>query len=284
MPLRSYRSFAFALMLGVGFVGGAPASAVRAETPVDRNAVAATVEGRTITEGDIAVIAEDFAAELQRVPEKDRRRVLLDLLVDMHVMAAAAESEGLAESDTYKTRMAFYKSQALRDAYYIAKIEKAITEPVIRAAYDKSVAEFKGEEEVHARHILVKTEDEAKAVIADLDGGADFAELAKAKSVGPSASSGGDLGFFAQGRMVPEFAAAAFALADGSYSKEPVKTQFGWHVIKVEERRTQQPPAYAAVRERIADGLKRERLSQTLEELKKSAKINITGADAAKTE
>jgi peptidyl-prolyl cis-trans isomerase C len=121
----------------------------------------------------------------------------------------------------------------------------------IKARYDKEVAATPPEEEISARHILVETEEEAKALITELDAGKDFAELAKEKSTGPSAGQGGDLGFFTKGRMVPEFEAAAFEITPGEYGKEPVKTQFGWHVIKVEERRETAPPAFEEVADQV---------------------------------
>lgn len=256
----------------------------RAETPADASQVVATVNGRTITEADLAFVGEDFSAELQRVPEAERRRILLELLIDMNIMAGAAEKDGLAQSETFKSRMALYRVQALRDAFYVEKIDKGVTEADIKARYDKSIADFEPLEEVHARHILVASEDEAKAIIKQLEDGADFVELAKEKSTGPSAPSGGDLGFFTKGRMVPAFEKAAFALEPGTFTKEPVKTEFGWHVIKVDERRRQEPPAYDKVHDRIAETLKRERLSETLQALKKDAQIEVLDKGPEKTE
>ena len=258
--------------------------AARAETPADASQVVATVNGRTITEADLAFVGEDFSAELQRVPEAERRRILLELLIDMNIMAGAAEKDGLAQSETFKSRMALYRVQALRDAFYVEKIDKGVTEADIKARYDKSIADFEPLEEVHARHILVASEDEAKAIIKQLEDGADFVELAKEKSTGPSAPSGGDLGFFTKGRMVPAFEKAAFALEPGTFTKEPVKTEFGWHVIKVDERRRQEPPAYDKVHDRIAETLKRERLSETLQALKKDAQIEVLDKGPEKTE
>ena len=256
----------------------------RAETPADASQVVATVNGRTITEADLAFVGEDFSAELQRVPEAERRRILLELLIDMNIMAGAAEKDGLAQSETFKSRMALYRVQALRDAFYVEKIDKGVSEADIKARYDKSIADFEPLEEVHARHILVASEDEAKAIIKQLEDGADFVELAKEKSTGPSAPSGGDLGFFTKGRMVPAFEKAAFALEPGTFTKEPVKTEFGWHVIKVDERRRQEPPAYDKVHDRIAETLKRERLSETLQALKKDAQIEVLDKGPEKTE
>ena len=121
----------------------------------------------------------------------------------------------------------------------------------MKARYDAEIANFPTETEVSARHILLETEEAAKEVIAELDGGADFAELAKTKSTGPSGPSGGDRGYLGKGRMVPEFEAAAFALEKGAHSAEPVKTQFGWHVIKKEDERESQPPSYDQVKDQI---------------------------------
>ncbi len=269
-----------ALVLVAAVATGGISPLALAETPAPSDKVAATVNGEAITEADIAFIGEDFAAELQRVPEEERRRILLELLIDMKIMARAAEKDGLADSETFRSRMALYRVQALRDAFYVEKIDKSISEADVKARYEKSIADFEPLEEVHARHILVASEDEAKAIIKELEDGADFAELAKEKSTGPSAPSGGDLGFFTKGRMVPAFEEAAFALEPGTFTKEPVKSEFGWHVIKVEERRRQEPPAYDKVHDRIEETLKRERLADTLQGLKKEAEIDILESSA----
>src|SRR5690606_36060757 len=121
----------------------------------------------------------------------------------------------------------------------------------VRARYDKEIAALEPQEEIRARHILLKSREEAEAVIDKLEAGADFVELAKTESAGPSGPTGGDLGFFGKGQMVPEFENAAFALADGEFTRDPVQTQFGWHVIPREEHRTQPPPEFDAVKDQV---------------------------------
>ncbi|MEM1047618.1 MAG: peptidylprolyl isomerase [Pseudomonadota bacterium] len=242
--------------------------------------VVATVDGTPITERYLDLAAEEFAEQLQRVPADQRRRVLLDVLVDMTVLANAARQEKLNETAEFEGRMAFLTTRSLRNAFFRSRISGMVTEEDIKARYDKDLEGYEGPAETRASHILVKTEEEAVAVIAELDKGSDFAELAKEKSTGPSGPNGGDLGFFTKERMVKPFADAAFAMEPGTYSKVPVQTQFGWHVIKVEERRTQPKPALAEVEEGIRGSLVRERFAETLKTLKDAASIDIKEAPA----
>jgi peptidyl-prolyl cis-trans isomerase C len=150
-----------------------------------------------------------------------------------------------------------------------------ITDADVKARYDKEVAATPPEEEVKARHILVKTEEEAKKIIADLDAGKDFLELAKLSSDGPSAEQGGDLGYFTKGRMVPEFEAAAFELKPGEYTKTPVKTQFGFHVIKVDDRRPAAAPPLEQVSDQVRQVLLRERYAALLDEARAEAEVEV---------
>ena len=143
-----------------------------------------------------------------------------------------------------------------------------IKETEIKKVYKEKVAGANNQE-FKARHILLKTEDEAKTVIAKLDTGTDFVELAKEKSTGPSAKSGGDLGWFAPGRMVPPFARAVAEMKKGNHSKTPVKTQFGWHVIKLEDSRKMESPKYDDVKKQIADSLNNQRVQEYVKKLRK---------------
>ncbi len=237
--------------------------------------VLATVDGTPITSQDIALASETFAEALKQVPEARRPELLLNTLIEANLLAKAAEAEGLDQSQTFKHRMAWFRQQALRDAYVTGKISGAISDADVKARYDMVIAAQPAETEMRARHILVKTEDEAKAIVKELQGGADFAELAKAKSTGPSGPRGGDLGFFGRGRMVPEFDKAAFALKAGEFSQAPVKTQFGWHVIKSEEVREKPKPAFDAVKGRVRESLLSERLQGVVKELRAKAKIEV---------
>ncbi|MCW2306802.1 peptidylprolyl isomerase [Rhodobium gokarnense] len=285
MPSRSRVSAALSaafLLLATPSVM-VPASALAEDAAVENNVLAKVGDG-VIRESDLAFMAEDFLAELRRVPEDQRRPILVSALIDMLLMSQAAEKQGLAESEAFKTRMNFLKMRALRDAYVQENIAGAIDEAAIKARYDKDTADFEASEELKARHILVKTEDEAKDIIKQLDDGADFAALAKEKSTGPSGPNGGDLGFFTKGRMVKEFEDAAFQLAAGEYTKEPVQTQFGWHVIKVEERRKQEPPAFDQVKDRIRESLMREKYIESVAKLKEDATIERLDEAAKKSE
>jgi peptidyl-prolyl cis-trans isomerase C len=154
-----------------------------------------------------------------------------------------------------------------------------VSDADIKARYEQEIAAVPPEEEISARHILLETEEAAKAVIAELDAGKDFAELAKEKSTGPSAAQGGDLGFFTKGRMVPEFEAAAFEITPGEYGKEPVKTQFGWHVIKVEERRETAPPAFEEVADQVRQLVMRERYAELIRTARSETEIDVLDPD-----
>ncbi|MGN6489349.1 MAG: peptidylprolyl isomerase [Devosia sp.] len=213
--------------------------------------VIATVGGKQITEGDLALAAEDIGQQLAQVPPDQQRAFLLSVLIDMKVMAQAARESGIDQSDEYKSRLAFLEDKALRRLFFAEKIATAVTPDTVKAAYDKFVADFKPVEEVHARHILVATEDEAKQVKADLDGGKPFEVEAMEKTTDPSGKqNGGDLGFFSKGQMVPEFETAAFSLEVGQVS-EPVQSQFGWHIIKLEEKRQSAPPPFEQMQQQL---------------------------------
>lgn len=236
--------------------------------------VLARVNGKDITKTEVELAATVFGEQLAQVPDGARQSIVLDALIEMHVIADAAEKEGLAESAKFKERMSFLSAQALRNTYIEEKVQGAITDDELKARYEKDVAGYTPPEEVHARHILVKTEDEARQVIKDLDAGIDFSKIAAEKSLDPgSKANGGDLGFFTKGQMVPEFETAAFSLEPGAFTKEPVKSQFGFHVIKLEEKRTQPVPTFEEVKDQVTSVVQREKYQQALVDLKAAAKI-----------
>ena len=263
---RSFRSCAVAAVAGALLV--IPATAQDSD-------VVAVVDGSEITKTQMEWTRELVGPGLDQVPEAQREKVLLSILVEIRLLANAAKAEGMESSDSFKTRLEWLKLQALRDAYVAEKINADITDEKVKAQYDKLVGSAAPQQEVRARHILVKTEDEAKALIKELDGGGDFVELAKAKSTGPSGPNGGDLGYFTRGRMVPSFEKAAFALKPGEHTKEPVKSQFGYHVIKVEDTRTQQPPAFEQVKANVRTSLETEQLRAAMKALREKAKIEM---------
>jgi len=237
--------------------------------------VVATVNGKTITEADVSVLKELMGSALKKVPDANRRQMLVNILVQTQVLADVAEKAGLDQTPDFKRRLAWFRMQALRNAYVRKEVDSKITDADVKARYEEMVKQVKPKVEIRASHILVKSEAEAKQIIAQLDKGADFATLAKEKSIGPSKSHGGDLGFFGKGRMVPEFDKAAFALKVGEYSKQPVKTQFGWHVIKVVDERKVAPPTFDQVKEGLRQRMQAVELRKVVQDLESKAKIEM---------
>ena len=238
--------------------------------------VLATVNGEPITETEVELARQDLGSVLQRIPANQHAEAVLNAVIDLRLLANAGKAAGLSDTPDVKSRMRWLENRALRDAFVEAKVIKAISDEDLKARYDQVIGQQPTEMELHARHILVKSEDEAKAIIIALDGGADFVEQAKAKSTGPSGPRGGDLGFFGKGRMVPQFEKAAFALKAGEYSKIPVQTQFGWHIIKIEGSREKPKPAFDAVKEQVRESMTGERLQKIVTELRAKAKIKRT--------
>ena len=201
-----------------------------------------------------------------------KKENVLAFLIDMKIVAKAAEDKKVENSDEFKKRLAFARNRLLMDSLLATEGKAATTDEAMKKVYDDAAKQITGEQEVHARHILVETEDEAKAVKAELKKGADFAELAKKKSKDPGASDGGDLGFFTKDQMVPEFSAVAFALEPGKIS-DPVKSQFGWHIIKVEEKRNRKPPDFDQVKGQIETYVTRKAQAEYVAKLREAAKI-----------
>ena len=259
----------------------AEAPAAEAPAPVSPDAVVATVGGQTITEADLSFAAEDLTQELQQMPPEQRKAFLVRVLIDMKVMAQAGRDSGMAETPLFQQRLKYLEDRSLRRAFFAETIANAVTEAAVRADYDKFVADFVPSEEIRASHILVATEEEAKAVKAELDGGADFATLAKEKSIDPGAANGGDLGFFGKGMMVAPFEAAAYALTDIGQVSDPVQSQFGWHIIKLEEKRQSTPPAFEQVAGQLQQQLLMKTFDDTVAKLMEGVAIDIPDADLA---
>ncbi|MBV8827222.1 MAG: peptidylprolyl isomerase [Bradyrhizobiaceae bacterium] len=234
--------------------------------------IVARVNGADIKASDVAIAEEDIGANLSQIPPESRREYLTSYLTDMSLVAKAAEGRNLADGEAFKQRLAYYRSKILMDLLLQSEAKAAVSDAAMHQLYDEAAKQMAGQQEVRARHILVKTEDEAKAVIAELKNGADFAELAKKKSTDPGASEGGDLGYFPKDEMVPEFAEAAFKLEKGQIS-EPVHTRFGWHVIKVEDKRERQVPTFDQVREQLATHLVRKAQAELITKLRADAKV-----------
>jgi peptidyl-prolyl cis-trans isomerase C len=196
----------------------------------DANPVLAKVNGAEIRQSDVALAEEELGPSLAQMDPATKKENVLAFLIDMKIVAKAAEDKKVENNEDFKKRLAFTRNRLLMDSLLATEGKAATTDEAMKKVYEDASKQITGEQEVHARHILVETEDEAKAVAEELKKGADFAELAKKKSKDPGASDGGDLGFFTKDQMVPEFSTVAFALEPGKIS-DPVKSQFGWHII-----------------------------------------------------
>jgi peptidyl-prolyl cis-trans isomerase C len=234
--------------------------------------VIARVNGVDITQGDLALAEEDVGGEMQAASPEAKREQLISYLADIIMVTQAAEKKNLADNPDFKRRLAFLRNKLLMGYELQQEAKTALTDEALHQTYDEAVRSLAGQEEVRARHILVEGEDEAKAILEQLKGGADFATLAKEKSKDPGAAEGGDLGYFTKDQMVPEFADVAFKMYPGQLSN-PVKTQFGWHVIKVEDRRTKQPPEFDKVKDQIEAFLTRKAQTDFITKLRQNAKI-----------
>jgi peptidyl-prolyl cis-trans isomerase C len=292
---RRLACLAGALAVGTALIAGpvladdaAPAAApaataaAPAATPApDPKAVIATVGDEKITEADLGYAAEDLGQQLQNVPPQDQRAFLTTVLVDMKIMAKAARDQKLDATDDYKGRLAYLEDRTLRKAYFDKQIAGALTPDAIKAAYDDYVKGFQPQDEIHARHILVATQAEANDIETQLAGGAKFEDLAKAKSTDTgSAANGGDLGFFGHGQMVKPFEDAAFALNIGEVSK-PVQSQFGWHIIRVDEVRKSQPAPFDQIAQQLQQEVLFKKFDDTVAALKQNIPVSIPDANLA---
>jgi len=263
-----------ALLLAAALVGLAPLSAA-ADDPV-----IARVNGADIKQSDLDFAASEIGPRLGNYTPQDRKKVLLQYVIENELMATAAQTDSLDKADSFSGRVKYHERRALRDAYFDVKIHDAVTEAEAKKIYDEKIGQLKPEQEVHARHILVATEDEAKEVAERLKKGEDFATIAKEKSKDTSAE-GGDLGFFGRGQMLKPFEDAAFALDAGQISA-PVQTQFGWHIIKVEEKRDQKLPAFDQVKEAIIAQLVQQKAQEVVTGLRDAAKIEVVDPELKK--
>jgi peptidyl-prolyl cis-trans isomerase C len=257
-----------------------PTASVLAPSPLPPpNTVVARVDGTELHLSDVEAAQQNLPPQAQKLPLEQIYPMLLDRLVDGALITEAGRKEHLEQDPELQVRLKRYEDRLIQEAYLNQAIKAAETEDQLKARYQTFAKDTAGREEVHAQHILVKTEDEAKSVIAELDKGADFGELAKKYSTDPSASSGGDLGYFGHDDMVKAFTDAAFALSPGRYSRTPVKTEFGWHVIKVEDRRAGKPPSFEEAREQLSRDLAHEIIDAKLQNLRGAAKIEEFGLD-----
>ncbi len=243
--------------------------------------VVARVNGVDIKQSDLDFAASEVGPRLGNYTPADRRRVLLQYVIENELMAEAGEKDSLDKAATFADRAKYHQRRALRDAFFDASIVNGVSDDEAKKIYDAKIGSVKPEQEIHARHILVQTEDEAKKVAERLKNGEDFATVAKEVSKDTNAE-GGDLGFFTRGQMLKPFEDAAFALDVGQISA-PVQTQFGWHIIKVEEKRDQKLPTFDQVKEAIKAQLVQQKAQQVVTGLRDAAKIEVIDPEIKKS-
>jgi peptidyl-prolyl cis-trans isomerase C len=269
-------------LIGFGGLGALILSAaVSGQVRALEGKIMAQVNGQPVYEWEISLAEDEIGQELAQVTEDQRRAILLRYVIDTRLMALAGEKDELDKGDTFKHRMAYSRSRALRDSYFEKNIRDAITDKQLQAIYQLEIKKIKPVQEVKARHILVKKEEDALDIIERLNRGDDFVTLAKEKSTGPSGRNGGDLGYFPKGRMVKSFEEAAFALKAGGISA-PVKSSFGWHIIKVEDKRMTPIPSFDDLKDQIKARLVHKKSLEITTNLRKSAKIEIVDKELAK--
>jgi len=243
--------------------------------------VVATVDGTDIFFEELENAHRQLPPQYQKMPLEALYEPLLSQIIDRRMLATIAEKEGFDKTEEVIKRLAVARRNILAESWLAEQVEPAVREDKLLARYEADKSNFKGEEEIHARHILLENEAEARKVLAEIRNGADFAEMAKQYSKGPSGKNGGDLGFFDAKSMVPEFSKVAFAMKAGEVS-EPVKTQFGWHIIRMEEKRPRSLPPFKDVKDRIKEVLWQKKAQELIENLRKSAKVEFVDKELAK--
>ena len=271
---RIHQVLAAALLAGVMSLQPAVAFA--------EDKVMATVNGRTITEAELALADAEIGGDLGNLPPATKRRVLVEYLIETSRFAEAADRDKLSSGPEFDTRLADWRQKAMRDAFFEKSVRGGIGEAAAKALYDDQIKSIPLEEEVQARHILVETEEKIKDIADKIAKGGDFSALAKESSIdGGSREDGGMLGFFGKGQMVPPFEQAAFAMKKGEISK-PVKSQFGWHLIKLEDRRQKPPPSFEDVKDRIIGSMMQSKAQDVASQLRAKAQIEYVDADVKK--
>jgi len=242
--------------------------------------VVATVDGTDIFFEELENAHRQLPPQYQKMPLEALYEPLLSQIIDRRMLATIAEKEGFDKTEEVIKRLAVARRNILAESWLAEQVEPAVREDKLLARYEADKSNFKGEEEIHARHILLENEAEARKVLAEIRNGADFAEMAKQYSKGPSGKNGGDLGFFDAKSMVPEFSKVAFAMKAGEVS-EPVKTQFGWHIIRVEAKRQSEGPSFEQRKPEIRQALAQEAVASTLAGLREKADIKMFNTDGS---
>lgn len=268
------------LALAAAVLATGAAATARAQSSGE-DEVVARVNGEEIRLSDVDAAMADLPPQYANMPREALMKGIVEQLIDRELAVQQARKLDLQDRDEVKRIMESLEERVLEQAFYRSAVERKVTEETLRRRYEQDKESLVTDKKVHARHILVKTREEAEQLLGQLQGGADFARLASEKSIGPSKAKGGDLGFFTRDQMVAPFANAAFNLGKGEISQAPVQTQYGWHVIKVEDIQEAAPPAFEDVREELRGKIADEVIEAELEDLRKSAKIERLDTEAA---
>ncbi len=250
-------------------------STAEGQAIAEGNPVVAKVNGEDIYRDDVFGFISGLPQQYRQLPLENLFPMSLDQVISNRVIAAQAAGANLDRDPEVREQLEEAKKQIVRSVFIDRAVDAAITDELLRDTYESVVAGTTPQTEISARHILVESESKAKELIRQLDEGADFVALVREHSVGPSADQGGDLGFFVREEMIPEFSDAAFEIAVGSYSTEPVETQFGWHVIKVEASREREVPGFEEVKEQLRPQLRQQVLDDLVAEWRDGYKIEI---------
>ena len=264
------RAVALAILLVLPYLS---AGAQTTEAAAEEDPVLATVNGDEIRRSEIVEAQQNLSEQYRGLPPAMIFPALLEHLIDFKLVVGEGRKANLQEDEAVKRRLARLEDEVIRDVYLARYVGEAITEETLRQRYDEFVKTVSPQEEIKARHILVAAEEEALAVIARINGGDAFEDVAKEKSIGPSAERGGDLGYFTRDQMVAEFAEVAFNLQPGEMTEAPVKTGFGWHVILVDDRRPGSPPSFEDTRDQLATEMSQEVVAELIQNLRDRAQI-----------
>jgi len=277
-------SITAALVLGLAVTATSFAQQDGNSGTPDENPVVALVDGSEIRQSDVAVAYARLPDRFKQVPINVLFPQIVQQLVDGELLAVAGRADDLQDSEEVRGQVAEFEKVAIQQVYMARLIEESLTEEAVRKQYDETIANQEGPLEVRASHILVENEQEGADIIKALEGGADFAELARERSTGPSAPRGGDLGYFVRSAMVQPFADAAFAIEPGSVGPDPVESEFGWHVIKVFDKRRQPAPSFEESRGEIEQQLTRDLIAAHMAKLRADSKIELFNIDGSPIE
>jgi len=265
----------FTRLVMIAFIASVAPSAFAQNDPV-----VAKVNGTEIRQSDLNAAEEDIGQNLPPMAPEAKRDYLITYVTDMVILAKAAEAKKIGDSADFKRKLDIARNKLLMEGLLTAEAKTAVTDEAMKKVYAEATKQMSEEKEVHARHILVEKEDEAKGILADLKKGGDFVAIAKEKSKDPgSKETGGDLGYFTKDQMVPEFADAAFKLDKGQLS-DPIKTQFGWHVLKVEDKRNRPVPEFEKVKDQVETFVVRKAQADLVTKLRAEAKVEKIPASA----